>query len=122
MKYIKQFLIIIIISFLGEILNNLIPFPIPASIYGIVIMFLSLELKIISLESVKDVGKFLIEIMPIMFVPSAVGLLTSWGILKDSWIEYLVITVLTTFIVMVVSGLVTQALISVRNRKGEGSK
>ena len=122
MKYIKQFLIIIIISFLGEILNSLIPLPIPASIYGIVIMFLSLELKIIPLDSVKDVGKFLIEIMPIMFVPSAVGLLTSWGILKNSWIEYLVITVITTFIVMVVSGLITQILISVRNRKGEESK
>ena len=122
MKYIKQFLIIIIISFLGEILNSLIPLPIPASIYGIVIMFLSLELKIIPLDSVKDVGKFLIEIMPIMFVPSAVGLLTSWGILKNSWIEYLVITVITTFIVMVVSGLITQILISVRNRKGEEPK
>ena len=122
MKYIKQFLIIIIISFLGEILNSPIPLPIPASIYGIVIMFLSLELKIIPLDSVKDVGKFLIEIMPIMFVPSAVGLLTSWGILKNSWIEYLVITVITTFIVMVVSGLITQILISVRNRKGEESK
>ncbi len=118
MKYIKQFLIIIFISFLGEILNYIIPLPIPASIYGIVIMFSALELKILKLSSVSETGKFLIEIMPVMFVPAAVGLLDSWNILKPSWIYYLVITVVTTFVVMVVSGLVTQALIK-KSEKGE---
>lgn len=110
MKYIKQFFIIILVSFLGEILNMLIPLPIPASIYGIVLMFLALEFKIIPIESVKETGKFLIEIMPIMFVPAAVGLIDSWVILKPSILEYAVITVVTTFVVMAVSGLVTQAL------------
>ena len=118
MKYIKQFLIIITVSFIGEILNRLIPLPIPASIYGIILMFLALELKIIPLDSVKETGKFLIEIMPIMFVPAAVGLLTSWEILRPSWVEYLVITVVTTFVVMAVSGWVTQALMRLK-KKGE---
>ena len=118
MKYIKQFMIIVFISFIGELLNFLIPLPIPASIYGIVIMFAALELKILKLSSVSETGKFLIEIMPVMFVPAAVGLLDSWNILKPSWIYYLVITVVTTFVVMVVSGLVTQALIK-KSEKGE---
>lgn len=115
MKYIKQFLIIIAVSFLGEILNRVIPLPIPASIYGIVILFLSLELRIIPLDAVKETGKFLIEIMPIMFVPAAVGLLTSWNVLKTSLLEYVLITVVTTFIVMAVSGWVTQGIM---RRKG----
>ena len=50
MKLLKQFLIILFVSFLGEILNYLIPLPIPASIYGILIMFLALELHIIPLS------------------------------------------------------------------------
>ena len=118
LKYIKQFFIIILISFIGELLNTFIPLPIPASIYGIVLMFLALEFKIIPIESVKETGKFLIEIMPIMFVPAAVGLIDSWVILKPSILEYAVITVVTTFVVMAVSGLVTQALMK---KKGEQS-
>ena len=118
MKYIKQFLIIIFISFVGEILNFLIPLPVPASIYGIVIMFLALEFGLIKLSSVKETSKFLIEIMPIMFVPAAAGLLDSWNILKPSWLYYLVITVVTTFVVMAVSGIITQFLIK-KSEKGD---
>ena len=115
MKLLKQFLIILFVSFLGEILNYLIPLPIPASIYGILIMFLALELHIIPLSSVKDAGRFLIEIMPVMFIPAAVGLLNAWNILKPNWIIYTVIMFATTFIVMILSGKVTQAVI----RKGK---
>ena len=75
MKYIKQFLIILLISFIGEGLNYLIPAPIPASIYGMVILFVCLCTKIIKLDDVKDTGLFLIEIMPLMFIPAGVGLM-----------------------------------------------
>jgi len=108
MKYIKQFLIILAISFAGEILSFLIPFPIPASIYGIVILFTGLVTKLIPYENVKDTGHFLVEIMPVMFIPAAVGLLDAWGIVKDSWFEYVLLTIVTTILVMGVAGKVTQ--------------
>lgn len=108
MKYIKQFLIILAISFAGEILSFLIPFPIPASIYGIVILFVGLVTKLIPYESVKETGHFLVEIMPVMFIPAAVGLLESWGIIKESWFVYILLTLVTTIGVMGVAGRVTQ--------------
>ena len=120
MKYIKQFGIIILISFVGEVLNYVIPLPIPASIYGIVIMFLCLSLHIIPLDAVKGTGKFLIEIMPLMFIPAAVGLMESWDIIKPSLIPYLLVTAITTVIVMAVAGRVTQAVI--RHSKGRVDK
>ena len=79
MKYIKQFGIILLISFLGEILRAVIPLPIPASIYGLVLMLAALMTHLLPLEAVQDSGKFLIEIMPLMFIPAAVGLLDSWS-------------------------------------------
>ena len=121
MKLLKQFLIILFVSFLGEILNYLIPLPIPASIYGILIMFLALELHIIPLSSVKDAGRFLIEIMPVMFIPAAVGLIEAWGILKPNWLTYTLIMFATTFIVMILSGRVTQAVIR-KSHKGDGNE
>ena len=115
MKYIKQFGIILVISFIGELCKNVIPIAIPASIYGLVLMLLILRLGILKLEQVKETANFLIEIMPIMFIPAAVGLLESWGILKGIWFPMIVTTVITTIIVIAVTGRITQFII--RSRK-----
>lgn len=111
MKFIKQFGIILAISFIGEIMNNLIPLPVPASIYGLVLMLLCLHFGIVHIDSVKDSGKFLIEIMPLMFIPAAVGLIESWKTIGSKIGTYLIITVLSTIFVMIVAGHTTQAFI-----------
>ena len=121
MKYLKQFAIIIVISFVGEILNNIIPLPIPASVYGFVILFICLVTGIIKLEAVKETGKFLVEIMPIMFIPAAVGLLDSFDVLKPILLEVSIILVVTTVIVMVIAGRVTQFIIRRDGKNNEGN-
>ena len=82
MKYVRQLLIILFVSFFGELLKYIIPLSIPASIYGMVLLFLALELKILKVSDIKETSNFLIEIMPLMFVPAGVGLLDSWGALQ----------------------------------------
>ena len=116
MKWMKQFGIILLISFVGEILEKWIPLPIPASIYGIILLFLCLKLNIIPHEAVHETGKFLIEIMPLMFIPAAVGLLETWDVIAPAWLEYVAVTVISTWVVMIVSGRVTQFVIR-RRRK-----
>lgn len=111
MKYLKQFGIILAISFVGEILNAVLPLPIPAGIYGIVLLFILLETKVIKLEAVKETGNFLIDIMPVMLVPPAVELMDYWGIVKPQVLKYVIATVISTIIVMIVSGLITEGII-----------
>ena len=111
MKYIRQFLWILLFSFMGEILKSMIPLPVPASIYGLVLLFLALLTGILRLESVKEISKFLIEIMPLMFIPAAVGLLESWEALSGIFMQVLAATAVSTILVMGVSGRITQALI-----------
>lgn len=111
MKYVRQFLIIMLFSFIGEGLNYIIPFPIPASIYGLVLLFVSLMTGIIKLDDVRDVGRFLIEIMPIMFVPAGVGLMTSWNVLKPQLIPVIVIMIVSTILVMGIAGKMTEFVI-----------
>ena len=108
MKYLKQFFIILAISCLGELLSFWIPAPIPGSIYGIALLFTALVTKLIPLEAVKDTGYFLVEIMPVMFIPAAVGVLESWNLIAASWLPYCLLTVVTTVVVMGVAGRVTQ--------------
>ncbi len=118
MKYLKQFCIILIISLLGEILHVVVPLPVPASVYGLVLMLLALCTHLIRLEQVEETGRFLIEIMPIMFVPAAVGILASWDAVKAIWLPVLVITLVSTVVVMVAAGLVTQGLMALKQKKG----
>lgn len=117
MKYMKQFCLIMFISFLGEVLHHYLPLPIPASIYGLVILFAGLMTGVVKLSHVEETGRFLIEIMPLMFIPAAVGLLESWGILAPIWIPIIGITLITTVIVMIVSGKITQFVIRIENRE-----
>ncbi|MBR2761988.1 MAG: CidA/LrgA family protein [Solobacterium sp.] len=104
MKYLKQFGIILLVTCIGEIIRYFVPLPIPGSIYGLVIMFTMLCAHVIKVEDVREAAVFLIEIMPVMFIPAAAGLIESWGDLKPILIQTVVILVLTTIIVMAVTG------------------
>ncbi len=95
MKYIKQFAIIITVSFLGEILNLIIPLPIPASIWGLALMLVLLCLKIVPLGAVKDCATFLVSLMQIMFIPAAVGLIGCADSLRTSWLTIVISVILS---------------------------
>ena len=116
MKYVKEFGIILIVSLVGELLNYFLPLPVPASIYGLVLMFLCLMLGVIKLSDVHDTACFLI-----MFIPPAVGLMASWDVIQANLVAYLIIAAVTTIIVMAVSGLVTQAVLK-KGKKGAEKK
>jgi len=119
MKYIKQLLIILTISLLGEILKIFIPLPIPASIYGMAILFTCLMTGIIKLESIKETGKFLIEVMPIMFIPAGVGLMDSFPIIRPIIGPIAIITVVALITVMFSTGWVSQHIIRKKGEKHE---
>ncbi|CCZ03331.1 MAG: CidA/LrgA family protein [Clostridiales bacterium] len=119
MKYLRQFLMILAISFIGEILKYFLPLPIPASIYGMMILFIGLLTGIIPLEAVKDVGKFLIEIMPVMFIPAGVGLMSSWVNLKPVLLPVSIITVVSIVTVMIATGRTSQWIIRRGKKKEE---
>ena len=104
MQLLGQFGIILIVTFLGEMMHHFIPLPIPASIYGLVLMLFCLSTKIIKLHRVINAAHFLLDIMPPMFIPAAVGLIVVWGDLQKILLPIVVITFVTTIIVMVVTG------------------
>ena len=81
-----------------------------------VLLFAALELRIIKLESICETSRFLIEIMPLMFVPAGVGLLSSWGVLKPVCVPIMAIVLISTIIVMAVSGKVTQGVIRMEKK------
>ena len=120
MKYIKQFAIIALMTFIGEVLNLLIPLPVPASIYGMVLLFLCLQTGILKLSQIEETADLLLGVMPIFFISPTVSLMSSIGVIKDSLLGVVVVCVISTAVVMVITGLVAQFVI--RHEKKEDRK
>lgn len=118
MKWIRQFLIILAATFLGEVLRFLIPLSIPAGIYGLLLLFLGLYTGLLKLPQVEGAADFLVEVMPLFFIPAGVGLMTKWTEVKKMLIPVLAAVVIVTAIVMAVTGCVAQSLI--RRSVGKG--
>ena len=118
MKYVIQFLIIVAFSFVGELLHWLLPLPVPASIYGIILMFAALQSRLLKVKHIRETSTFLIAVMPVMFIPPAVGLVDSWGAIHNHVLSYAVVAIVSTFAVMGTAGAVTQFTIRL-NRKSK---
>ena len=116
MKYIHQFLIIMSISFIGELLS-LLPLPVPASVYGLLILLTCLFTGVIKLKDVEDVADWLILIMTVLFVPSAVSLMNVGDELLGDIVVIGVVLVVSTIVVMVTTGKVAQLIIERKENK-----
>lgn len=119
MKYIKQFGLILLITTIGDIIKHYINLPIPGSIYGLLLMLIALLTKIVKIADVKDTGSFLIEIMPLMFIPVAANLINLWSKIESIFLSLLLIIPLTTVIVMVFTGKITDFIIFRKEKKNE---
>lgn len=115
MKYIKQLLIIVAFSLIGQVLAAVIPFPIPAAIYGFILLFLCLCTGVLKPEHIRDAANFLISVMGIFFVAPAVNILAYYEVIAPALAPICIIIITSTVVVFAVAGLVTQWL----RRKGE---
>ena len=121
MKYLFQLLIIFSFSLVGEILRLLIPIPIPASIYGLVLLLAALLLGLVQLDDVKEVGLFLTGIFPLLFVPAAAGVMELWAEMGSMLLPIVIAIVPVTVLVLVTSGHTTQALTRRKQSKKEAA-
>ena len=122
MKLIRQVTWIIFFTFLAEMCNKLLPLPVPAGVYGLIFMLIFLMQGIIPLDAVEQVGNFMLETMSIMFLPAAVGIMTVTKLLMPVLVPYLVIIVLSTIIVMAVTGLVSQRILKITESREDKIK
>ena len=109
-RYFRQCLIIFGFTLAGELLHLLLPLPIPAAIYGLVLLFLALSFKIVKVSQIKEVSGFLTVFMSVLFVPPAVNLMEHWSMLAPDLIPIVLTVFISTVLVFTVSGLVTRLL------------
>ena len=107
-KYIFQFARILAFCFLGEILHVVLPLPVPASVYGLVLLLAALNFKLVKLDDVKEVGTYLTGIFPLLFVPAAAGVMELGSQLINLLLPAVLAIVPVTALVMAVTGMVAQ--------------
>lgn len=117
MKYLKQFTWILFFTFLGEALTWLLPLPIPAAIYGILLLLGALGLGWVRPSQLEDAAGWLLAIMPVLFVAPAVNLIEYWPLVSEQLFPILGVIVISTVVVFFVSGRVTQTMQDLRERK-----
>lgn len=119
MAYLSQFLLILAFSLAGEGLQRLIPLPIPASVYGLALLFAALCLKVVKLSQVKQAGEFLVSLLPVLFVSPAVGILENWGLIRGAVLPVLLLVAASTVLTLVISGKAAQWAVK-RGGRGRG--
>ncbi|MBC5627281.1 CidA/LrgA family protein [Clostridium sp. NSJ-6] len=108
MKIFREFLIILVLYFIGELLAKTLNIPIPGNIIAMILLFLSLCTGIIKVEKVDTISNFFLDHLAFFFIPAGVGLMNSFDSIKSSAIQIVIICIVTTIIVMAVTGIVVQ--------------
>jgi holin-like protein len=122
MKYLRQITILLVFSFIGELLNILLPLPVPGSVYGMVLLFIALMTGIVKLSQVEETARFMVSIMPIFFISPTVSIMTSIGGMKGQILALIIICIISTLVVLTITGWVAQFAMKVqkkRKHKGE---
>lgn len=111
LERIKELFWIFGFSLAGELAHHLLPLPVPASIYGLLGLLAALKAGWLHPAKIERTADFLVEIMPLLFVPAGVGLVASWEDLRHVLVPVLLITLVSTVLVFGVTGVVAQRLL-----------
>lgn len=119
MKILNQLFWILLFSLLGEIVSIIIStfIAIPASVIGMVLLFLALHYKWVDINKFNQVGSWLSDNMGIFFVPAGVGILANFDILSEIWWQLVIVLSLTTFLMMVFVGKLVQFIMDKSQKK-----
>lgn len=117
MKLIFEFARIAAFCFAGEVCHLVLPLPIPASVYGLMLLLAALRFGVVKLEQVRTAALFLTGIFPLLFVPAAAGVMDLWADLQSMLVPVLLALIPITILVMTVSGCVTQRLAERKEKK-----
>ena len=120
-KYIFQFARITAFCLAGEVLAAVLPLPIPASVYGLLLLVAALKFGVLKLDQVRETGLFLTGIFPLLFVPAAAGVMELWAEMGSMLLPIVIAIIPVTVLVLVTSGHTTQALTRRKQSKKEAA-
>ncbi|MEC2306912.1 antiholin-like murein hydrolase modulator LrgA [Bacillus atrophaeus] len=109
--FLTQAFIFAAIMLVSNMIAAIVPIPIPASVVGLVLLFLLLCLNIIKLEQVETLGTSLTSLIGFLFVPSGISVMNSLGVMQHYGLQIVLVILLATIILLAATGLFSQFII-----------
>lgn len=97
-------------QFAGEILSRLFALPIPGNVIGMALLLLGLVFGLVKEEAICEAAELLLRYLALFFVPAGVGVMLYFDLIGREWLPIVVGTLVSTFVVMAVTGWVEQWL------------
>ncbi|MBX8937535.1 CidA/LrgA family protein [Enterococcus gilvus] len=104
MKMFKELSLLLLYSIIGEGVRIFFHLPVPGSIIGILLLFLSFQTKLLKPSALEDTANFLLNHLTILFVPAGVGLMQYYGAIKYTWPILLGAVVLCSLVSLIAVG------------------
>jgi holin-like protein len=116
MKIFRETILIIGIYILGEFISKSFSLPIPGNILGMIILLILLLTNIIKVEKIENISNFFLDHLSIFFIPSGVGLITSFTSIRNNFLAIILICLITTVLVIAATGRIVQAVMRLKNK------
>lgn len=110
--FFQQALTLAVILFISNIIEAVMPIPMPTSVIGLVLLFIALCTGIVKLEQVESVGTALTNNISFLFVPAGISVINSLPILSKSPILIILLIIISTIFLLVCTGYASQLLVT----------
>jgi len=107
---IRGLTLLLLFQLCGEILSRLLSLPIPGNVIGMGLLLLALMTGLVETAWLEEAAELLLSNMALFFVPAGVGVMVYGDLIAAEWLPICVATVLSTFVVMAVTGKLAQTL------------
>ena len=115
--FLQQAFVFAFIMLLANLIVGILPFPMPGSVMGLILLFIALCLKIVKLEQVESLGNSLTGLISFLFVPSGISVMNSLGIMGQYGVQIVLIIIIATIILLAITGWTATALLNLKKNQ-----
>ncbi|MBU8727149.1 antiholin-like murein hydrolase modulator LrgA [Bacillus pumilus] len=114
--FLSQAFIFATVMFVSNLISMYLPIPMPASVIGLVLLFVLLTTKIVKLEQVEQLGTSLTGLISFLFVPSGISVIQSLGVMQEVGVQVVGVIIIATIMLLAATGLFSQLLMQLSEK------
>lgn len=103
MKIIRQIGILFTVCWISQLVEAWLPFSFPASVIGMILLFLCLLTGFLKIEHIQEKSDFLLENMAFFFIPAGVSIINYFDVLRSTAVQLVIICVISTVVTFAVT-------------------
>jgi holin-like protein len=115
-EIIKQLGIVFSICLIGQLISSCLPFAVPSSVIGMILLLLLLCLQIIKPHHVEKNSNFLLKNMAFFFIPAGVSILDNYSYVANNILPLLLVCFITTILTFGVTARTVTLVIKIQNK------